>query len=68
MLVTYLRPLNDSLLVATIEGGSAPGALVPVAVESVSASAQAGLLTTTVRVRPTPGATQFFVRVRYSYP
>ena len=68
LLVTHVRPFADSRLTATVEAGASPAALLPVAVEPVSTATQGTMLMTTVRVRPPPGAAQFFVRVRYSYP
>ena len=68
LLVTYLRPAGDSLLTAAVEAGPSPAAMLPVAVEPVSSSTEGTMLIATVRVRPPPGAAQFFVRVRYSYP
>jgi hypothetical protein len=67
LLVSYLRPLADSLLAASVETGSQLSALSPATVEPVASSTAGTILVTTVRVRPSPGATKFFARVRYSY-
>ena len=67
LVVTYLRPLADASLFATVEAGASPDILLPVAVEPVSSVNEGGMVIATVRVRPPPGATQFFVRVRYGY-
>ncbi len=68
MLVTYLRPTADSLLVATVEAGTSPGSLTAASVEPVQSITLGGMLITTVRVRPPVNSTAFFARVRYSYP
>lgn len=67
LLVTYLRPVSDASLFATIEAGASPDILLPVVAEPVSTVNEGGMVITTVRVRPPAGATQFFVRVRYGY-
>ena len=67
LLVSYLRPLSDTSLMATVEAGASPVILLPVAVEPVSSVNEGGMVVTTVRVRPPLGAAQFFVRVRYGY-
>ena len=68
MLITYLRPAADSLLVATVEAGTSPATLAVATVEPVQTNTLSGMIITTVRVRPPASTTTFFARVRYSYP
>jgi FG-GAP repeat len=68
LFVTYLKPVADPLLIASVEAGTALHAMSAARTEPISSVTRNGMIITKVRIGRAPGTKAYFARVRYSYP